>query len=128
MKGSENGSAERETAIGITGSSTSGKNTPATPIWPPHHKTRKTRKQSKQQLQALKSGKTPASQMETITFRDAVERFLPSAEVRYRSKPNSYKRIKTSLSSALVFFDKLLVNAIDAARVDEVQDVASNRA
>ena len=50
MKGSENGASERETAIGITGSSTSGKNTPATPIWPPHHKTRKTRKQSKQQL------------------------------------------------------------------------------
>lgn len=70
-------------------------------------------------LQGLKSGKTPASQMEMITFRNAVTRFLPSAEVRYRSKPNSYKRIKTSLSSALVFFDKLPVSAIDAARVDE---------
>jgi integrase len=57
--------------------------------------------------------------MKTIIFRDAVGRFLPSAEVRYRSKPNSYKRIKTSLSSALVFFDKLPVSAIDAARVDE---------
>lgn len=70
-------------------------------------------------LQALKRGKLPASRMETITFRDAVARFLPSAAVRYRSKPNSYKRIKTSLSSTLVFFDKLPVSAIDAARVDE---------
>jgi integrase len=70
-------------------------------------------------LRTLKSGKMPASHMETIIFRDAVARFLPSAEVRYRSKPNSYKRIKTSLSSALAFFDKLPVSAIDAAKVDE---------
>ncbi len=68
---------------------------------------------------ALKSGKMPASQMETITFRDAMARFLLSAKAHYRSKPNSYKRIKTSLSSAEVFFDKLPVTAIDAAKADE---------
>ena len=39
--------------------------------------------------------------------------------MNYRSKPNTYKRIRTSLSSALVFFDKALVNTIDAARLDE---------
>jgi hypothetical protein len=39
--------------------------------------------------------------------------------VHYRSKPNSCKRIETNLSSALVFIDKLPVNAIDAARVDK---------
>jgi len=68
--------------------------------------------------EVLKSGKMPVSQMETITFRDAVARYLPSAIVHYRSKLNSYKRIKTSLSSARVFFDKLPVMAIDAAKID----------
>ncbi len=68
--------------------------------------------------QALKLGKMPISQIETITFRDALARFLPTAKARYRSKPNSYKRIKTSLSSAELFFDKLPVTAIDAAKVD----------
>ena len=57
--------------------------------------------------------------MQSITFHEAVATFLPWAKVNYRSKPNTYKRIKTSLSSALVFFNKSPVNAIDAAGLDD---------
>lgn len=70
-------------------------------------------------LQALKHGKLPAANLESITFRDAVATFLPWAKVNYRSKPNTYKRIETSLSSALVCFDKSLVHTIDAAGLDD---------
>jgi integrase len=38
--------------------------------------------------------------------------------VHYRSHPNSYKRIKTSLASTLVFINKTPVSAIDAAKID----------
>ncbi len=67
---------------------------------------------------ALKSGKLPTAEIKVIPFRDAVKQFLPWAEVEYRH-PNSYKRIKTSLSSALVYMDKLPVSAIDAAKIDD---------
>lgn len=70
-------------------------------------------------LQALKQGKIPAAQMQSIPFHIAVAKFATWAEMNYRSKPNSYKRIKTSLSSALVFFDKSPVSTIDAARLDD---------
>jgi site-specific recombinase XerD len=39
--------------------------------------------------------------------------------VHYRSHPNSYKRIKTSLASTLVFINKTPVSAIDAAKIDD---------
>jgi len=41
------------------------------------------------------------------------------AKSKYRAHPNTYKRIMTSLSSAVVFFGKLPVSAIDAASVDD---------
>jgi integrase len=57
--------------------------------------------------------------MHVIPFRDAVERFLPKAKAEHRAHPNTYKRIKTSLSSALVYFDKIPVSAIDGGRIDD---------
>jgi integrase len=70
-------------------------------------------------LKALKQGKRPAAQIEVITFRNAVQKFLPWAKTEYRAHPSSCKRIMTSLSSALVFFNKHPVSAIDSAKVDD---------
>jgi integrase len=68
---------------------------------------------------ALKRGKRPTAQIEVITFRDAVAKFSPWAKAKYRAHPNSFKRIRTSLSSALEKFNKLPVSAIDAAEIDD---------
>jgi integrase len=63
--------------------------------------------------------RSTAAQISAISFRDAVPEFLGWAVSEYRKHPNSYKRIKTSLSSALVFFDKLPVMALDGAKLDD---------
>lgn len=71
-------------------------------------------------LTELKKGTRPTAKIEVSTFRETVvSKFLPWAKGEYRAHPNSYKRIKTSLSSALVYFDKLPVSAIDAAKIDD---------
>ncbi len=67
----------------------------------------------------LKSGKRPANEIEVISFRNAVPKFGIWAKSKYRAHPNSCRRIMTSLSSAVVFFDKLPVSAIDAATIDD---------
>lgn len=67
----------------------------------------------------LKVGKRPATELQVIRFRDAVPKFRTWAKGEYRAHPNSFKRIMTSLSSALVFFDKLPVSAVDAALIDD---------
>jgi len=69
-------------------------------------------------LKELKKGKRPTHEIEITPFCEAVAKFLVAAQVKYRAHPNSFKRIKTSLSSALVYFDKEPVCAIDAAGVD----------
>ena len=67
----------------------------------------------------LKIGKRPASEILVTPFSDAVPKFGVWAKSKYRAHPNTYKRIMTSLSSAVVFFGKLPVSAIDAASVDD---------
>lgn len=69
----------------------------------------------------LKIGKRPASELEVIQFTAAVPKFSAWAKNKYRAHPNTFKRIMSSLSSALVRFDKLPVSAIDAAKVDDYQ-------
>jgi hypothetical protein len=58
----------------------------------------------------LEQGRRPTLQIEVIQFSDAVGKFLVAVADKYRSHPNSFKRIKTSLSSALVFFAKTPVS------------------
>jgi integrase len=70
-------------------------------------------------LRSLKKGKLPTAKIEFITFRDAVQKFLLWAEAEYRAHPNSFKRIRTSLSSALEKFNKAPVSAIDGAEIDD---------
>jgi integrase len=56
---------------------------------------------------------------EVVRNSDAVPKFIVWAEAEYRAHPNSSKRIKTSLSSAVKEFNKLPVCAIDRARIDD---------
>lgn len=58
----------------------------------------------------MEQGRRPTLQIEVIQFSDAVGKFLVAVADKYRSHPNSFKRIKTSLSSALVFFAKTPVS------------------
>src|ERR1039458_129374 len=67
---------------------------------------------------ALEQGQQPVRRIEPKPFTVAVKEFLVVAETRYRAHPSSFKRIKTSLSSALVYFGKTPVNLIDAAKLD----------
>jgi integrase len=67
----------------------------------------------------LEQGRRPNSRVEIISFMKALEIFLPAAEAKYRAHPNSFKRIKTSLASALVYFGKTPVSLIDAAKIDD---------
>lgn len=69
-------------------------------------------------LEALEQGLRPNRRVEPKPFAEAVEEFLPVAKACYRAHPSSFKRIKTSLSSALVYFGKVPVNLIDAAKID----------
>jgi integrase len=52
-------------------------------------------------------------------FDDAVEKFLVWAKAKYREHPSSFRRIKTSLASALQFFSEYCVNLIDPGRIDD---------
>jgi integrase len=70
-------------------------------------------------LEALKKGRPATRSIEVISFRDAAAKFLSWAEVHYRAHPNSYKRIKTSLSSSLVYMNRIPVSTINAAKVDD---------
>lgn len=69
-------------------------------------------------LTTLEGGLQPDRCVKPKPFAEAVAEFLPVAEARYRAHPSSFKRIRTSLSSALVYFDKTPVKLIDAAKVD----------
>lgn len=70
-------------------------------------------------LKVLKQGSHAIARSENIDFREGVAKFLTWAEIQYRAHPNSYKRIKTSLSSAQVFMNKAPVSSIDAAKIEE---------
>ena len=69
-------------------------------------------------LTDLEKGRQTDRRGDSKLFAEAVAEFLPVAEVRYRSHPSSFKRIKTSLSSALVYFGTTPVKLIDGSRLD----------
>jgi integrase len=73
-------------------------------------------------FKSLKEGRRPARQFEPLTFDKALPKFLKAAETTYRSHPNSYKRIKSSLASALEFFGGTQVSEIDGARIDDYKE------
>jgi site-specific recombinase XerD len=51
-------------------------------------------------------------------FNDAAQGFLEWAEVQYRKHPNSYKRIRTSFTSAMQFFEREPVSVVDEGRIE----------
>lgn len=67
---------------------------------------------------ALEEGRRPTRRVVVREFNDAAMEFLDWAKAHYREHPNSYKRIKTSLSSAREFFDKTPVSLVDDAKVE----------
>jgi site-specific recombinase XerD len=79
-------------------------------------------------LKTLKSGRPLARSIDidVVCFQEAAEKFLVSAAVTYRAHPNSYKRIRTSLSSARVYFRKTPVNAIDAGKLEAYKTWRAN--
>jgi site-specific recombinase XerD len=67
---------------------------------------------------ALEDGRRPTRRVLIREFSDGVDEFLDWAKAHYREHPNSYKRIKTSLASAMEFFDKTPVSLIDESQVE----------
>jgi integrase len=68
--------------------------------------------------QALIEGRNPTLKLIVREFSDAAATFLGWAEHQYREYPSSCRRIKTSLSSATVFFGKMPVSMIDEAQIE----------
>jgi integrase len=56
-----------------------------------------------------------------VTFSDAADRFIEWAEGEYRTKPNTWKRLHGSLTSAKLFFAKEPLHVI-AASTGRIQD------
>src|ERR1035437_1748709 len=67
----------------------------------------------------LKDGAGPTQKIVVCQFVDAVAKFLVWAKAKFREHPSSFRRIKTSLASALQFFPKKCVSLIDAGRIDD---------
>jgi integrase len=68
---------------------------------------------------ALMEGRNPTRRIIVREFSDASEEFLRWAEGEYRAHPNTYQRIKTSFTSAKLFFSTEPVSLIDEQRVEE---------
>lgn len=80
---------------------------------------RKARQLESKILDALLEGRAPVRRVAVRDFPSAVKDFLTWAKAHYQDHPNSYKRVKTSLASALAFFGTAPVSLIDPARVEQ---------
>lgn len=69
-------------------------------------------------FEALVRGEQPMGRIDPKPFNEAVAEYKAIAKTRYRAHPSSFTRIETSLSSALVYFGKMPVKLIDAAKID----------
>jgi site-specific recombinase XerD len=67
---------------------------------------------------ALEEGRRPTRRVLVREFSDGADEFLEWAKTHYREHPNSYRRIKTSLASAKVFFAQTPISLIDAAQIE----------
>jgi integrase len=67
---------------------------------------------------ALIEGRTPTRRLVVREFTDAVEQFLTWAQMEYSARPNSARRLKTSMASAKEFFEKTPVSAIYEAEIE----------
>jgi integrase len=67
---------------------------------------------------ALLEGRSPARRLIVREFTDAVGEFLEWAKSEYRAHPNSYKRIRTSMTSAKEFFRDKPVSTIYESEIE----------
>jgi integrase len=67
---------------------------------------------------ALLEGRAPVRRVEVREFDAAAKDFLEWTKAEYRKHPNSAKRIRGSMSSAIVFFAKETVSTIDEGRIE----------
>jgi len=79
---------------------------------------REAQRQETNHLQALREGRSSTRRIIVRQFDDAAQGFLEWAEVQYRKHPNSYKRIRTSFTSAMQFFEREPVSVIDEGRIE----------
>jgi integrase len=68
---------------------------------------------------ALLEGRRPTRRIKVRKFRDAVADFFIWGKAHYREHPNSFKRIKGSFASLLLYFALEPVSLIDAGMVED---------
>jgi integrase len=54
-----------------------------------------------------------------MSFTKAAEEYKKIAQTKYRAHPSSFKRIQTSLASAIVYFDIQPVSSLDAGAIED---------
>ncbi|HXE08456.1 MAG TPA: site-specific integrase [Acidobacteriaceae bacterium] len=68
---------------------------------------------------ALVEGRSPSRRLVVRQFDDAVTEFLRWAQTEYRAHPNSYKRIRTSMTSAKEFFAQRPISTIHDGDIED---------
>lgn len=69
--------------------------------------------------QLIERGESHLLRVQVVPFSEASEKFMTACIAQHRSKPNTHKRVRTSLASLKVFFCKTPVNAITAGDVTD---------
>lgn len=72
--------------------------------------------------QLIERGESHLLRVQVVPFSEAAVKFDKACMAQHRNKPNTYKRVKTSMASLKVFFGKTPVNLITAG------DIADYRA
>jgi len=78
----------------------------------------KARQLEAEHRQALLEGRTPSRRLVVREFADAAVEFLGWAKMEYRARPNSHRRIATSLTSAREFFKNRPVSTISEGEIE----------
>jgi hypothetical protein len=96
--------SEYGTETGITGSSESDEPGRATPAWWPQNATRALPDEGVRGAQSGGAGQGELLKLEIKTFSHAAEQFVEWAKGEHRERPNTWKRLRGSMTSLKVFF------------------------
>jgi len=75
--------------------------------------------------QAIEQGRSHILNVQAVPFTEAADKFLSWCESAHRNKPNTWRRVKTSFASLVVYFGRKPVNAVTQG---DVADYAAWRA
>lgn len=75
---------------------------------------------------ALNEGRAPVRRVAVREFDDAAKEFFKWTEAEYRNHPNSGRRIRVSLASAIAFFARQTVSTIDEGRIEAYKTARIN--